>query len=942
MTYDDDSEWRRDDRPSWRRETQHRAAPTARAATAAARAPAPYPFHDDHTDVLRMPEARTARPRPLPPVREPAAPTTDIASMVDRIITQLDAVERTRRPDTPAASRQSASAPRAPERRQDRQPPRAAPASEPAPAAKRPFTEALRHQQREKSLGYATEEFPIPDRPVDRSTARPAAAVSDGDDIDRHFRSLAERVDALRQRTDDRISAVRDDVARLSEAVLARPVASLDPDDRAALDALAQRLERASAFGPETLDRLDAMQGHLAALHDAVAARPSAALDPRDRAALDDLVHHVERMSRAAPATLDRLDAVDGSVASLDRTIRDLDLDRRLYAIEAGQDALMERIDGAASGTGPNPAIDSLRRRIDWIAERLESAPAAGGVDALEARLVRLSGDVQRLADAPGRGGDAALARDVAAMRAELAELSRGGIVAQFDDIGSTLARLAGEVKTAARTAGAETVPIVADLVRRIERLDRRLDTLSGDGRDERLMGIERSVAALDSRLAEARRPPPPQIDPVRPHPRRAVAEEASRAPVVEAPATAPRPAAPDTARAEAVAEAPVPNTPARRTSGLIAAARRAMEHPMLRRAGDTTADPQPAQPTAQDVAASEANVVDIGAARPGEPDPDFFGPDAASTETRPADTSNTRRLLLIAAAVVGLIGGAYGFASEPLRVLVLTLSGSNTQSTVTAFHPMEDPATTGSIVRGNDAPASSGKTATVPATAPGAATLPSTLGSPGLREAAADGDPRAALEVATALIDGVGVTRDPAAAVPWLLLAAESGLAPAEFRLGTLYERGIGVSRNRDTAKAWYDRAAGRGHVKAMHNLAVLLAEAGEGRDLDRAVAWFEKAARHGLVDSQFNLAVLYVRGLGVTPDPVAAYRWFALAARQGDQEAAVRRDEIAKTLSPADRSAADLAIAGWTAVPAEPAANDGLPLPKQWTAAGATAKQG
>ena len=83
----------------------------------------------------------------------------------------------------------------------------------------------------------------------------------------------------------------------------------------------------------------------------------------------------------------------------------------------------------------------------------------------------------------------------------------------------------------------------------------------------------------------------------------------------------------------------------------------------------------------------------------------------------------------------------------------------------------------------------------------------------------------------------------------------------------------------------------------------------------------------------------MLYVRGLGVAADPAAAYRWFALAARQGDQEAAVRRDEMGKELSPADRGAADLAIASWTPVPADTLANDGPPLPQQWTGVAAAA---
>ena len=977
MTYDDDSEWRRDDRPSWRREPA-RPADTLRPG-AARTTPSSYPQRPPRADATRVeaPRLDTARgsaarayaPRTaaiaeeaVAPLTAPA-PVTDIAAMVDRIITQLDAVERSRAPDPAPAPR--------PDHRPNRAAPRAAAAEAsvpaPAPAGSRPFTEALRQQQREKAR---TEPRPVtdgerpaprtPERPAVRPPERPSAPVPD--DIDRHFRSLAERVDALRQRTDDRIAAVRDDVARLSEAVLARPVASLAPEDRAALDALAGRLDRTAAFGPETLDRLDALHDHLAALHEAVAARPQASLDARDRAALDELVVRVERAGRAGPLALDRIEAVQSDLTALGRTVVDLDLDRRLYAIEAGQDAIVERL-GAAASARPDPAIDDLRRRLDWIAERLDTAPAPDAVAALDARLARLAGDVRRIADAPARGGaDEALTRDVAAMRAELAELARGGIVSQFDEIGSALARLAGEVKTAARSAGAETMPVVADLVRRMEKLDRRLDDLSLGDREDRLHGIERAVLALDRRLGEAR----PQTAP-RPAPAEPAAIEAPARPQAPPsrssamPAVTPPPAAPVVAEPAVAAPAAAETAPPTRTSRLITAARRAVEHPILRRGGEapttTMAAPPPATPAAPSpdvfadpapaaakVEASAPEVVEL-ARRRRAPEPDFLTPETpmpfAEPTTAAAAGLGTRRMLLLAAAVVGLIGGAYGFASEPLRALILTLSGSETTSTIADGVPtLLDPRTTGSIARAPDGTPSSAVFSAAPSI-PAAATLPTTLGSPGLREAAAGGDPRAALEVAVALLDGVGVTRDPAAAVPWLTRAADAGLAPAEFRLGTLYERGIGVARSRDTAKAWYDRAAGRGHVKAMHNLAVLLSEAGEDRDLARAVAWFEKAARHGLVDSQFNLAVLYVRGLGVANDPAAAYRWFALAARQGDQEAAVRRDEVGKELSPADRGAADLAIAGWTPVPADAATNDGPPLPQQWSRVSGTASR-
>jgi localization factor PodJL len=991
MTYDDDSEWRRDDRPSWRREP---ARPVDPARPVAARTAAtPYPprpdaarFEAPRLDATRGAAARAYAPRPAavaeaaPAPLAPPAPVTDIAAMVDRIITQLDAVERSRGPEAAPAARPG-------DHRPHRSPPRAAAAEAPAPVAGRPFTEVLRQQQRERARAEprpdAAGEGPAPrtperqavrpperpavrapERPAVRSPERPSTPVPD--DIDRHFRSLAERVDALRQRTDDSIAAVRDDVARLSEAVLARPVASLAAEDRAALDALAGRLDRTAAFGPETLDRLDALHDHLAALHEAVAARPQASLDARDRAALDELVVRVERAGRAGPLALDRIEAVQSDLTALGRIVVDLDIDRRLYAIESGQDAMLERLGGAAGR--PDAGIDDLRRRLDWIAERLESAPAPDAVAALDARLARLAGDVRRIADAPARtGADEALTRDVAAMRAELTELARGGIVSQFDEIGSALARLAGEVKTAARSAGAETMPVVADLVRRMEKLDRRLDDLSVGDREDRLHGIERAVMALDRRLGDARpaapRPSEPATMETRARPETPPSRAAATPPVAPPPAAtalaAPVVPAP-VAAAPAVDPAPAETAPPTRTSRLITAARRAVEHPILRRGGEAPALPaavvaapsasgdfftDPAATAAPAAPATGTAVVELARRRPA-PEPDFLTPETpmpfAEAATASAAGPGTRRMLLLAAAVIGLIGGAYGFASEPLRALILTLSGSETTSTIADGVPtLLDPRTTGSIARAPDGTPSSAVFSAAPSI-PGAATLPTTLGSPGLREAAAGGDPRAALEVAVALLDGVGVTRDPAAAVPWLTRAADAGLAPAEFRLGTLYERGIGVARSRDTAKAWYDRAAGRGHVKAMHNLAVLLSEAGEGRDLGRAVSWFEKAARHGLVDSQFNLAVLYVRGLGVENDPVAAYRWFALAARQGDQEAAVRRDEVGKDLSPADRGAADLAIAGWTPVPADAVTNDGSPLPQQWSRASGTATRG
>ena len=58
---------------------------------------------------------------------------------------------------------------------------------------------------------------------------------------------------------------------------------------------------------------------------------------------------------------------------------------------------------------------------------------------------------------------------------------------------------------------------------------------------------------------------------------------------------------------------------------------------------------------------------------------------------------------------------------------------------------------------------------------------------------------------------------------------------------------------------------------------------------------------------DSQYNLGILYARGIGVEANLAEAYKWFALAAREGDTEAAKKRDDVGARL--------DQAIAGGSA---------------------------
>jgi localization factor PodJL len=206
---------------------------------------------------------------------------------------------------------------------------------------------------------------------------------------------------------------------------------------------------------------------------------------------------------------------------------------------------------------------------------------------------------------------------------------------------------------------------------------------------------------------------------------------------------------------------------------------------------------------------------------------------------------------------------------------------------------------------------------------------IPATAGTAGLRRAALAGEPGAVLEIAARLAEGRGAPRDPRLAAKILEKAAAEGIAPAQYRLGSFYEKGTGVPRDAVLARQWYERAAQKGNAKAMHNLAVLLAEgAASGRpDYTGAVNWFSQASQHNVRDSQFNLGVLLARGLGTEQNLIEAWRWFAIAARQGDEDAARKRDEVGQKLSPTDLAAAQALAGGFQPKLLDKAANE-VPL--------------
>jgi localization factor PodJL len=219
---------------------------------------------------------------------------------------------------------------------------------------------------------------------------------------------------------------------------------------------------------------------------------------------------------------------------------------------------------------------------------------------------------------------------------------------------------------------------------------------------------------------------------------------------------------------------------------------------------------------------------------------------------------------------------------------------------------------------------------------------LPAGIGNAALRNAALQGDPNAAIEIADRFLNGTGVAANPAESLRWLERAAAKGSPVAAFRVGMAYEKGLGVAKDRTQARTLYTLAADSGHVKAMHNLAVLIAEtpAADGKpDFAAALVWFRKAAEFGLRDSQYNLGVLYARGLGGPQNLTESYRWFSLAANQGDPDAAKKRDEVAARLDQQTLVAARLAVQTWQPQTPNEAINASAPRP-EWLAEAAPQK--
>jgi len=84
---------------------------------------------------------------------------------------------------------------------------------------------------------------------------------------------------------------------------------------------------------------------------------------------------------------------------------------------------------------------------------------------------------------------------------------------------------------------------------------------------------------------------------------------------------------------------------------------------------------------------------------------------------------------------------------------------------------------------------------------------------------------------------------------------------------------------------------------------------------DYDTALQEFRLLAEQGHAQAQLNLGIIYSQGRGVPKDSVQAYRWYTLAASQGDDLAGKFKDHLEKSMTPEQLAQAQQMAERWKA---------------------------
>lgn len=187
------------------------------------------------------------------------------------------------------------------------------------------------------------------------------------------------------------------------------------------------------------------------------------------------------------------------------------------------------------------------------------------------------------------------------------------------------------------------------------------------------------------------------------------------------------------------------------------------------------------------------------------------------------------------------------------------------------------------------------------------------------LRACAEAGEAEAQAVYGQMLLDGIGVAKDPRAALGWFVRGAAQHHLMAINMVGRCYDLGWGTPPDKRRAADCYRIAAERGLDWGMYNYATLLALGhGVAEDKVAALAWFRKAAALGNAKAINFVGSFHEDGWVVERDMAAAALCYARAAQGGDFRGAFNHARMLGAAGRIDDAIGWLKRAGASATPA------------------------
>ncbi len=120
--------------------------------------------------------------------------------------------------------------------------------------------------------------------------------------------------------------------------------------------------------------------------------------------------------------------------------------------------------------------------------------------------------------------------------------------------------------------------------------------------------------------------------------------------------------------------------------------------------------------------------------------------------------------------------------------------------------------------------------------------------------------------------------------------MGAYFGKVEAQKEVARAHAIGNGVKKNLAEAVGWWKKAAGKGDTSSAYAVGLCYLygnQDGIAQDYGEAVQWLKKAALAGDAWAAFTLGLMADLGVGLSPAPALAAKWYLLAAQKRHEQA-------------------------------------------------------